>query len=67
MLDASQKQFKRHEVPKHVHEARSLDPARTITTPKNPQEVFKVRCPTLPTPQHSIIALASPSLAWELV
>ncbi len=35
-------QFKRHEVPKHVHESRPIEGFRAMSKPKKPEEIFEV-------------------------
>jgi len=43
LLEAQKSMFKRHEVPKHVHESRPIEGVRFVSTPKKPEEVFEVR------------------------
>lgn len=40
LAEAARHQFKRHEVPKHVHESRPLE-FRAASSPRSPQDVFK--------------------------
>ncbi len=43
LLEAQKHMFKRHEVPKHVHESRPVEGIRVISTPKKPEDIFEVR------------------------
>lgn len=42
LMNAAKNMFKRHEVPKHVHESRPIEGVRIVSTPKNPEEIFEV-------------------------
>ena len=42
LQEAQKHMFKRHEVPKHVHENRSIEGVRFTSTPKNPEDIFEV-------------------------
>ena len=43
LQEAQKHMFKKHEVPKHVHESRPLEGVRIVSTPKKPEEIFEVR------------------------
>ena len=43
LQEAQKHVFKKHEVPKHVHESRPLEGVRIVSTPKKPEDVFEVR------------------------